>query len=173
MESAPRDTHPSNKLHWALYRLKQVPRALYCKFSSTVKCLGFKSSHNGHPLFVQNIFHWYILLPLYVNNMVITIGDDTDITKLQQYFSQRFKMKDLEQLDCFLGLEVASNYSVYYQVGFTNNKIAPTLIKTSAKFDEKEENPFPNSTIYRYLVGILVYHHVTCPDIIYIVHIVN
>lgn len=80
--------HPFNKvhrLHQALYRLKQAFYARYSRFSSTMEPLGFKSSLYDYAFFVRHTFHWYIVLLLYVDDMVIIDDDHISISKLKRY----------------------------------------------------------------------------------------
>ncbi|KAL3720355.1 hypothetical protein ACJRO7_005217 [Eucalyptus globulus] len=147
--------------------------------------LGFVYSPYDNALFVQRTSRGSILLLLYVDDMIITGDDYEGITKLQLYLSQQFEMKDLGRLSYFLGLEVASDSSGYYlsqakyatdllsRAGLTDNKTATAPIENNAKFDEKDGTPLPNPTLYRQLVGSLVYLTVTRPDIAYAVHIVS
>ena len=59
----------------AFYGLKQVPRASYAKFNSTISRLGYIASHYNSTLFLHYIDNDTILLLLYVDDMII-IGDD-------------------------------------------------------------------------------------------------
>lgn len=79
-----------------------------------MESLSFKSSSYDHALFVKRTFRGYIMLLLYVDDKVITGDDHINISKLKQYLSQLFEMKDFGQLIYFLGLEITSNYSSYY-----------------------------------------------------------
>jgi len=120
-----------------------------------------------------------------MDNMVIIGGDYIGISKLKQYLSQQYEMKDLRQLSYFLGLEIDSNPSGYYlsqakhatnlisRARLTDNRITTTPIETNAKFDARNGAPLSNPTLYRQLVGNLIYLTVTRPDITYAVHIVS
>lgn len=120
-----------------------------------------------------------------MDDMVITRADHIGITKLQQYLSQQFKIKNLERLNYFLSLEVALDFFGYYlsqakyamdilsQVRVIDNKVITTPIETNAEFDDKNGIPLSNPTLYRQLVGSFVYLTVARPDIAYAVHIVR
>ena len=79
----------------ALYGLKQVPRAWFTKFNSTIFRLGYTISPYDFALFLRCTNKGTILLLLYVDDMII-IGDDlSGIQELKDFLSQQFKMKDL------------------------------------------------------------------------------
>ncbi|KAK9157848.1 hypothetical protein Scep_004422 [Stephania cephalantha] len=63
-------------LRQALYGLKQAPRAWFVKFSSTITKFGFTSSPHDSALFTRHTDRGIVLLPLYVDDMIIT-GDDS------------------------------------------------------------------------------------------------
>ena len=68
----------SNKvchLRRALYGLKQVPRAWFAKFNSTIFRLGYTANLYDSSLFLRRTNKGTILLLLYVDDMIIT-GDD-------------------------------------------------------------------------------------------------
>ena len=94
-------------------------------------------------------------------------------------------MKNLGPLSYFLGLEVSSSSDGYYltqakytsdlisQAGITDSKIVDTPIEYNNRLNTHDGEPLPDATLYRQLVGSLVYLTVTQPDISYTVHIVS
>ena len=72
----------SNKvchLRCALYGLKQASRAWFAKFSSTIFRLGYTASPYDSTLFLCCTNKGTILLLLYVDDMIITGDDLSDI----------------------------------------------------------------------------------------------
>lgn len=116
MRPPPGYDYPPNtvcQVRRALCGLKQAPRAWFSKFSSTTCQFRFSSSSYDHALFIHRTNNGWILLLLYVDDMIIT-GDDMDgISELKSFLSQHFEMKDLGSLSYFLGLEVSSNSDGY------------------------------------------------------------
>lgn len=126
-----------------------------------------------------------VILLLYVDDMIITGDDKTGISALQQYLSQHFKMKDLGSLSYFLGLEVSQDSEGYYlsqakyasdllsRAGITDCKTELTPLEVNSKLTPLDDTPLEDATLYRQLVGSLVYLTVTRPDIAYAVHKVS
>ena len=75
MQPPPGLSVESNKVsHFrrALYGLKQAPQAWFAKFSSTISCLGYITSHYDSALFLCRTNKGTILLLLYMDDMIIT-----------------------------------------------------------------------------------------------------
>lgn len=167
----------------ALYGLKQSPHAWFSKFSTTIAKLGFKSSPYDSALFIRTTEHRTTLLLLYVDDIIITGSDITGIRDVKDFLHRQFKMKDLGFLKYFLGLEVLFDSGGYHlsqvkyatdliaRAGLTDSKIAPSPLEQNVKLRHSDGTPLSNPTLYRTLVGSLVYLTVTRPDIAFAVHL--
>ena len=179
---------PPNKvclLRRALYGLKQAPRAWFATFSSTITQLGFTSSSHDNALFTRQTTHGIVLLLLYVDDMIITGNDQQAISDLQQYLGQHFEMKDLGSLNYFLGLEVSHRSDGYLlsqakyasdliaRSGITDSTTSSTPLDPHVHLTPFDGVPLDDASLYRQLVGSLIYLTVTRPDIAYAVHIVS
>jgi hypothetical protein len=177
--------HQVCRLRKALYGLKQAPRAWFSKFSYALTQLGFVSSAYDSALFRRETHSGLILVLLYVDDMIIT-GDDTKgIADLKLSLSQKFEMKDLGQLNYFFGLEVNYDPDGYYlsqtkyasdlisRSGISDNNIATSPMEENWEQDISDGEPLQDPTLYRQLVGSLIYLTVTRPDIAYAVHRVS
>jgi hypothetical protein len=188
MQPPPGYNHPPHKvcqLRRALYGLKQAPRAWFAKFSSTIAQIGFVSSPYDSALFIRRSDAGLILLLLYVDDMIITGDDTVGIRNLQQFLSQQFEMKDLGSLSYFLGLEVSSDQNGYYlsqakyasdllsRAGLTDCKVVDSPLETNVKLRATDGELLYDATLYRQLVGSLIYLTVTRPDLAYAVHLVS
>ena len=76
--------------------------------------MGYTASPYDSALFLRRIDKGTILLLLYVDNMIITGDDLSDIQELKDFLSQRFEMKDLGHLSYFLGLEITHSTDGLY-----------------------------------------------------------
>ena len=113
-------------------------------------------------------------------------GDDlSGIQELKDFLSQQFEIKDLGHLSYFLGLEITHSIDGLYitqvkyasellsRVRLTNNKTVDTPVELNAHLTPTGRKPLSNSSLYRRLVGSLVYLTVTHPNISYAVHQVS
>ena len=101
------------------------------------------------------------------------------------FFGRQFEMKDLGPLNYFLGLEVSSSVDGYYltrtkytfdlisRVSITDSKIVDTPIEYNCHLNSHDGKSISDATLYRQLVGSLIYLTVTRPDISYAVHVVS
>jgi hypothetical protein len=181
----PSFSHKVCHLRWALYGLKQTSRAWFAKFSSTISQHGFSASSYDSALFFRRSDHGITFLLLYVDDMIITGDDVQGIQDLKRFLGQHFEMKDLGPLSYFHGLEVSSSSNGYYltqakytsdlisRAGITDNKIVDTPIEYNNRLNTNDGEPLLDATLYRQLVGSLVYLIVTRPNISYAVHIVS
>ena len=90
----------------ALYGLKISPKRWYEKFAEVMLNLGLKT-HDSEPC----LFTWrnngkYLLLLLYVDNMLITSNDINKFDELKLKLKLEFEMSDIEEPKSFLGIEI-------------------------------------------------------------------
>ncbi|TYK11108.1 putative mitochondrial protein [Cucumis melo var. makuwa] len=124
-----------------------------------------------------------VLLLLYVDDMIITGDDHQAIYDLQCYLGKHFEMKDLGNLNYFLGLEISSSSNGYYlsqakyasyllsRSGITDSATSSTPLDPNVRLTSFDSVPLDNPTLYQQLVSSLIYLTVTCLDIAYAVHV--
>jgi hypothetical protein len=188
MHPPPSYDHPPHivcNLRRALYSLKQAPRAWFTKFSCLVAQQGFVLSAYDFVLFLRTTGAGIILILLYVDEMIITEDDLFGIRDLQYFLSQNFEMMDLRQLNYFLGLEVTLGSDGYYlsqekyvsnllsKSGLTDSKTCTSPLEPYIRLLATDDESLPDATLYRQLVGSLIYLTVTRPDISHAIHLVS
>ncbi|XP_026410095.1 uncharacterized protein LOC113305228 [Papaver somniferum] len=124
------------------------------------------------------------MILLYVDDMIITGDDVAEIARLQDNLSVRFEMKNLGEVGCFLGLEIekADGYfvsqkgyatSLMKRFGMDDAKPMATPMEAGLKLLKDEGKLLKDPTLYRQLVGSLIYLTITRPDILYAVGVVS
>ena len=95
------------KLKKSLYGLKQARRQWYKKFDSFMMSQEYKRTFADHCVYVWR-FHddKFIILLLYVDDMLIVGQDANLIQKLKMELSKTFIMKDLGSAKHILGMEI-------------------------------------------------------------------
>ena len=167
-------------LRRVLYGLKQSPAAQYEHFQSVVLGIRFQSSPHNSTLLIRRTSIGIVLLLLYVDDKIIIGSDASTISEVKQSLFSEVETKDLSLFRYFLDIEVAyspkgyllfqSKYAneIISRAQLTYDKVVDTLIELHDKFF-----PLDGPTVYRELVGCLVYLIVTRPDIAYGVHVVS
>ena len=125
------------------------------------------------------------MLLLYVDDMIITGNDLNGIQELKDFLSQQFEMKNLGHLSYFLDLEITHSKNGLYitqakyasnllsRVGLTDSKTVDIPVELNAHLTPSRGKLLSNPSLYKRLVGSLIYLTVTCPDISYAVHQVS
>jgi hypothetical protein len=101
------------KLKWSLYGLKQAPQAWFEKFRSTLLHFSFAQSQYDSSLFLCKTPVGFVLLLVYVDDIVITGTDSSLIAHLKQNFQASFHTKYLGPLTYILGVGVAHRFFRY------------------------------------------------------------
>ncbi|KAA0058176.1 Retrovirus-related Pol polyprotein from transposon TNT 1-94 [Cucumis melo var. makuwa] len=81
---------------------------LVSRFTTFVKSQGYSQGHFDHTLFTKvSKTGKIVILIVYVDDIVLTGDDQTEISQLKQRMGDEFEIKDLGNLKYFLGMEVA------------------------------------------------------------------
>lgn len=69
--------------------------------------LGFHKSHTDHTLFIRNLDGKYVVVLVYVDDIIIASNNDDEVLQLKSDLRKSFKLRDLGALKYFFGLEIA------------------------------------------------------------------
>ena len=122
---------------------------------------------------------------LYLDDLLITRSSKKEISFLKDAMNHAFSMTDLGLLGQFLGLKIAqsqhginvhqSKYASYFIVKFNMKYCNPskTPFLLGVKLEEAGSSPTVNNTLYRQLIGHLLYLTHTRLDIYYVVSVAS
>ncbi|KAA0025882.1 reverse transcriptase [Cucumis melo var. makuwa] len=90
--------------------LQDLKPILFSRFTTFVKSQGCSQGHSNHTLFTKvSKTEKIVVLIVYVDDIILTGDDQTEICQLKQRIGDESEIKDLENLKYFLGIEVAKS----------------------------------------------------------------
>ncbi|KAH9703475.1 retrovirus-related pol polyprotein from transposon RE1 [Citrus sinensis] len=109
-----RPTHVC-KLKKAIYGLKQAPRAWFDRFKSAmVSQWRFLNSKSDSPLFYKWENGHILLVLVYVDDIIVTGSSYQLVQQMILNMQKTFTLKDLGELNYFLGIEVSKTSNGFY-----------------------------------------------------------
>ncbi|KAL5827802.1 hypothetical protein ACOSQ3_019653 [Xanthoceras sorbifolium] len=94
------------RLKKSLYGLKQAPRQWYKKFDSFMSSSGFTRCQADHCCYIKRFDNSFIILLLYVDDMLVAGSDMQEIMNLKRELSKQFAMKNLGAAKQILGMRI-------------------------------------------------------------------
>lgn len=104
--SAPGQKGKVCKLIKSLYGLKQAPKQWHQKFDQVMIGNGFKINECDKCVYVKNTNGGYVILCLYVDDMLIIGSNDKMVQSTKDMLKARFDMKDMGLVDTILGIKI-------------------------------------------------------------------
>ena len=105
--SAPGQGKKVCKLVKSLYGLKQAPKQWHEKFDNAMMSNGFKINECDKCVYVKDTENGYVIVCLYVDDMLIVGSDDKMIKSTKDMLKSRFDMKDMGPADVMLGMKIS------------------------------------------------------------------
>jgi hypothetical protein len=95
------------RLKKSLYGLKQAPRQWYLKFDRFMTEQGYNRCHSDHCVYFKRLENGsYIILLLYVDDMLVVGSNMQDINVLKKKLANSFAMKDLGAAKKIFGMRI-------------------------------------------------------------------
>ena len=147
--------------------------------------MGYQQSKYDYSLFINKSSTDTTLVAIYVDDIMITGSNTSEISHLKQQLNTLFGIKDLGQLHYFLGLEVIHTAKdiILSQKKFTNELLrdfgslsfaaVSTPLPLNWKLNPDDGDLLPNPFLYRTLVGKLNFLTHIRPDLSYTAQTLN
>eukprot|EP00253_Pinus_taeda_P030394 PITA_30394 len=179
------EEHKVCKLKKTLYGLNQAPRAWYNRIYSYLLDNEFDKCEGEPTIYIKEKDGKIVIVVLYVDDVIFTGNDDQLIKNFKSVMKEEFEMTDMGFLRYFLGIEVDQNEKGIFisQARYVNQvlsrfnmeeckaAITPTVmgLKLSREDSSKDFDP----SLYKSIVGSLIYLTATRPDIMYVVSFIS
>ncbi|MCH82167.1 retrovirus-related Pol polyprotein from transposon TNT 1-94, partial [Trifolium medium] len=171
------------KLHKSLYGLKQAPRAWYDKLTQTLLQMGFVKSKCDPSLLVHHQQGACTYVLVYVDDILITGSAPHLIKDLIDKLNVKFALKQLGEVDYFLGIQVHHKPSgglLLHQSKYIKDLLNKTKMENckpigspmvnTCRLSKFGTDTMQDASLYRSTVGALQYATLTRPDIAYSVN---
>lgn len=154
----------------------------FAKLSSALLEKGFTQSYSDSTLFVKIKGSNFLAILIYVDDILVASNNDTVVTDFKPFLSSKFQLKDPGPLKYFLGIEVARsrkgitifqrNYALELlkETGTLGSKPRNIPLDPGLKLSKEEREILSDPTVYRRLIGKLIYLTITRPDLSFAVN---
>ncbi|GJW89398.1 retrovirus-related pol polyprotein from transposon TNT 1-94 [Tanacetum coccineum] len=169
------------KLKKALYGLKQAPRAWYDMLSSFLISQHFSKGAVDPTLFIRQAGNDLLLVQIILPNIIFASTNTAMCNEFANQMTTKFKMLMMGQMSFFLGLQISQsprgifiNQSKYAseivkKYGMLTSDSVDTPMVEKSKLDEDLQGNPVDATLYRGMIGSLMYLTSSRPDLIYAV----
>jgi hypothetical protein len=169
----------------SLYGLNQASRQWFSKFSTTLLDLGFHQSKADYSLFTKVSGSTFVALLVYVDDIILASNDCNAISDLTLLLNNKFRLKDLGNVKFFLGREIAHSskgifvsqrkyaLDILEDFGFLGAKPAKFPMEPNLKLSRDADSLVADPSVYRRLIGRLIYLTITRPDLAFSVQLLS
>ena len=165
------------RLKKALYGLKQAPRAWYDRLTHYLLDKGFKREYANQTLFVKNDEDYLLVAQVYVDDIMFGATIEDWAIEFSKEMKKEFEMSMVGELTFFLGLQVKQKKedifvsqekyarNIVKKFGLDSKKHAFTPMSSSTKLNVDSSGVEVSPTLYRSIIGSLLYLTASRPDI--------
>lgn len=171
------------KLNKSLYGLKQSGRNWNILLHDKLISFGFVQSKSDPCAYILSKDDDLTILMVWVDDIIIAANSNFVLNQVKEFLNENFNMKDMGILRWFLGIEfkferdcIKMNQTQYlrrildkFNMGDCKPRKTPCDLSSNSN-NFTDNSPLENPTLYRELVGSLIYAMTgTRPDLCYIV----
>ncbi|KAI5350060.1 hypothetical protein L3X38_002951 [Prunus dulcis] len=168
------------RLRKALYGLKQAPRAWYSEIDTYLIHCGFHRSSSEATLYVRNKEGIGVLIvSIYVDDIVYTGSSTRMMGEFKTEMMCKYEMPDLGLLHHFVGMRITQTegsifihqkkyaFTLLDKFGLKDCKSLRTPLVATDKLQREDGSEVAYESLYRKIVGSLLYLTATRPDIMF------
>ena len=145
----------------------------------------FRRCKSDPNVYLQKYDGNILIIVFYFDDLLIIGSTLASITFIKIVLHDVFEMSDLGLLKQFLGLEIAQNFdgimvtqykyipNLLVKFNMANCKVDPFPLLSEVSLEEGKNTPPMDYTIYRQLIGSLIYFTHSWPDICYAMNVVS
>ena len=167
------------KLKKALYGLKQAPRAWYERLTKYLIEKGYTRGGVDRTLFVKTEGQQLLVAQIYVDDIVFGGKSKQMVEQFVQQMQSEFEMSMVGELSFFLGFQIKQMHDSIF---ISQSKYAKNIVKkfglekvshkktpaaTHLKLSKDEAGEAIDQSLYRSIIGSLLYLTASRPDIAY------
>jgi hypothetical protein len=171
--------HPNHvyRLKKALYGLKQAPRAWYERLTQFLVNNDYTRGSVDKTLFIKKDNDELFIAQIYVDDIVFGSTNNTKVQQFVDVMSHEFEMSLVGELSYFLGLQIRQlNDGIFIsqakyaknlvkKFGLEKAKHCDTPMSTTLKLSKDASGKSVEQTLYRGMIGSLLYLTASRPDI--------
>ncbi|WVZ74588.1 hypothetical protein U9M48_022752, partial [Paspalum notatum var. saurae] len=173
--------HPNHvyRLSKTLYGLKQAPRAWYERLRDFLIEKGFTIGRVDTTLFTKKTDNDLFVCQVYVDDIIFGSTNEEYCTEFGKMMAKEFEMSMIGELTFFLGFQIKQlrEGTFIYQEKYKRDllkrfkmddcKPIETPMATNTKLDPDESGIKVDQTLYRSMIGSLLYLCASRPDIMF------
>jgi len=176
-----RHPHYVCKLKKALYGLKQAPCSWHARIVAYLVSIGFHMVDADHSLYIRDNENGIVIICIYLDDLIVGGDNEGEIAHVKSLLKQEFDMKDLGELRYFLGIEIVRTKEGIWlsqrqyaldtlsKYGMADCKPIAMPLDLNLKLRADEGQVLEDVTMYRKIVGSLIYFTISRPDLSYTV----
>ncbi|KAG9459176.1 hypothetical protein H6P81_003684 [Aristolochia fimbriata] len=167
------------RLTKALYGLKQAPRAWYERLTQCLCSKGFTRGGVDKTLFIKREDQKLTLAQIYVDDIVFGSTSDYAQRQFFKHMQEEFEMSMVGELAYFLGFQIKQRVdgiiisqekyarNLVKKFGLEDAKAMRTTMSTTDRICKDKNGTPADPTLYRSIIGSLLYLTASRPDICY------
>ncbi|GJR06268.1 retrovirus-related pol polyprotein from transposon TNT 1-94 [Tanacetum coccineum] len=165
-----------------VYKLKkQAPRAWYDMLSSFLISQQFSKGVVDPTLFTRHAGNDILLVQIYVDDIIFASSNTAMCDEFSNQMTNKFKMSMMGQMSFFLGLQISQSLKgifinqfkyaseIVKKYGLHSTDFVDTPMIENKKLDEDLQGKPVDATLYRGMIGSLMYLTSSRPNLNYVV----